>query len=790
MPDQVGHDDSMKSYLKFLSRNKLYTAIEFIGLAVSLAFVILIGSYVLQQRKAARGYPEWKNTYVVGITYGSVEMGPRTGLAGLLKENVPEIEMASVYSYLGIQGNIGDVPIHNGMIAGVNADFLDMFPIRWVSGNIDELLESNTVAIKEQFAQEMFPGEDVLGKVWTYGEQTCTIVAVFRDFGSPVFRDDELVLLQVRENGELTGGYTGGCTCIVRSDESEDKLVADIDAVMETHLKKTWERDESRAMKNGSIERMDRLYFSDLNSGSVFLKGNKSLLKMLSAVVLLLLLSAVFNYINLSSALAGRRVKEMGMRTVLGASREQIVWNFLKESLVFTAACTVMAVLLAYAFRPVFTHYVDARVSYSPVSVPFAWHWDFGRVAMVFGLALLIGLVAGWIPSRIASRFDAIRVIKGDYRTASKRILSKIFIVFQTGLSVLLIAFSLVMERQYSHLIHRPLGANVDGLYYQNLVRGTGHEDALKALPFVSGMDQIEGFPGHPYMTLSVQDKETGGMVSCAFLYCGLEAFRMYGFEVVEDFHAPNGEGFWLSESAFHRFGTDPSDPRMPDFLGGWLEGTVAGVVKDFALTDAAHVNDDLLGILYVNGDPDAQYHYRVLRIEGDRKEAEKELQALYKRFSMERDGYEGIPSLSGFMKDLLDARLGEAENYMRLIELFMFLAVMVALLGLLAMSALYASERTHDIAVRKVFGSTVEGETLKSVGSYMILVCISCLIAVPVAVWLAGKYLEDFNYRISGYGWVFAVAALITLAISFLAVLWQNLKAAKTNPAVELKKE
>ena len=409
-------------------------------------------------------------------------------------------------------------------------------------------------------------------------------------------------------------------------------------------------------------------------------------------------------------------------------------------------------------------------------------------VAGVIGLALLIGLVAGWIPSRIASRFDAIRVLKGDYRMASKRILSKVFIVFQTGLSVLLIALALVMERQYSHMVHRPLGADVDGLYYQQLVHGSGHEDALKALPFVAEMDQAEGFPGCPYMTMSMQDTENGGSISVAFVYCGPKAFRMYGFEVVEDFHAENGCGYWLSESAFNRFGTDPAEPKMPDILGEWFQGTVAGVVKDFALTDAAHVNDDLLGILSVSEDMDA--HYRVLRIEGDHKEAEKELQALYKRFSMERDGYEGIPELSGFMKDQLDAKLGEAENYMRLIELFMFLAVMVALLGLLAMSALYASEHTHDIAVRKVFGSTVRGETLKSVGSYMVLVGLSCLIAVPVAVWLAGKYLEDFNYRISGYGWIFAVAVLITLAISFLAVLWQNLKAAKTNPAIELKKE
>ena len=782
----------MKSYLKFLSRNKLYTAIEFIGLAVSLAFVILIGSYVLQQRRAAHGYPEWKDTYVIGTTYGSVEMGPRTGLAGLLKESVPEIEKASVYSYLGIDGKVGDVPLHDSMIAGVNADFLDMFPIRWVSGNPDALLESNTVALKERFVRENFPGEDVIGKLWDDGTaEPVTVVAVFRDFGSPIFRDDELVILQVREYGELsqTRGFTGGTTCFIRSDESEDKLMADIDAVLESHFRMEWGRDEARSMKNGSIERMDRLYFSDLIMGDqVFLKGNKSLLKMLSAVVLLLLLSAIFNYINLNSALAGRRVKEMGIRTVLGASREQIVWNYLKESLIFTAACTVVAIFLAYAFRPVFTHYVDAQSYHSPISVPFAWHWDFGTVAMVIGLALVIGLIAGWVPSRIASRFDAIRVLKGDYRTTSKRILSKVFIVFQTGLSVMLIAFSLVMERQYSHMIHRPLGANVDGLYCQFLVRGTGHEDALKALPFVAEMDQTNGFPGRPYMTMSMLDKETGGTISCAFLHCGPDAFRMYGFEVVEDFHAPNGNGYWLSESAFRRFGTDPAEPRMPDLLGEWFQGPVAGVVKDFALTDAAHVNDELLGILSVNDDLDA--YYRVLRINGNRKEAEKELQALYKRFSLERDGYEGTPGMSGFMKDQLEDGLGEAENYMRLIELFMFLSVMVALLGLLAMSALYASERTHDIAVRKVFGSTVEGETLKSVGSYMILAGISCLIAVPVAVWLARRYLEDFHYRISGYGWIFAVAVLITMMISFLAVLWQNLKAAKTNPSVELKKE
>ena len=782
----------MKSYLKFLSRNKLYSAIEFIGLAVSLAFVILIGSYVRQQWKAARGYPEWKKTYAVGLSTTTVEAAPRSGFAELLKAELPEIDKASLYLYLLCQGKVGDVHVNNRHITIVNPDFLDMFPIQWVSGNPDELLESNTVAIAEQYARELFPEGNAVGGIWEdRSGESHHIVAVFRNLGSPIFRCDETAFLQVNSSEAATyvNGWIGAATCLVRSNESEEKLASDIDAVLESHGKISQFSEGNGAMKHGSIERMDRLYFSDLNGGTNgLLKGNKSLLRMLSAVVLLLLLSAIFNYINLSTALAGGRVKEMTMRSVLGATKGQIVWNFLKESLLFTALCTVFAILLAYAFRPVFVHYVDTYHPQSPVSVPFAWHWDFGMVAAVIGLTVFIGLAAGWIPSRVASHFDAIRVIKGDYRTASKHVLSKIFIVFQTGLSVLLVAFSLVIGRQYSHMVHRPLGADIDGLYEQFMIADIGHEDALKSLPFVEEVARIDGYPGAPSYVMTMSAPESDGPVNMAFLDCDSKAFSMFHYEIVEDFHVPNGAGYWLSESAFRRFGINPDDPQMPSWLGDYYQKPMAGVVKDFALTDAAHVRGDLVGI--INVDDSMETHHCVLRIHGDHEKAKKELDALYRRLSIEKYGYE-IDSTGGhFMKEHLDEMLGEAKDYMRLIELFMFLAVMVALLGLLAMSALYASERTHDIAVRKVFGSTVRGETLKSVGSYMVLVGLSCLIAVPVAVWLAGKYLEDFNYRISGYGWIFVVAVLITFLISFASVLWQDLKAAKTNPAIELKKE
>ena len=780
----------MRSYLKFLSRNKLYFAIEFIGLAVSLAFVILMGSYVRQQTRLAKGAPEWKNIYVLGTSQNNVEMAPRTGLAELLKDEVPGIEKASVYNYKGCTGTVGEQSIGSGTNwISVNPDFLDMFPIRWLSGDVSSVLASNTVAISRRYAEKFFPDGNYLGKTWTNSDdESFTIVALFEDFGARIFRAESLAFLNVQTNPELEDGSYGGVSILIESREDEAKLGADIDATLEAKRLPMFDRDESRAMKNASIERLDRMYFSDLNGGNhAYMKGNRSLLWMLSAVVLLLLLSALFNYINLSCALTGRRMKEMGMRAALGASRAQIVWKYIQESLLFTAVSTVVAILLAYAFTPVFAHYIDAKVSNSSqaLSVPFGWDWDFGMVAGVVGIALLTGLLAGWIPSRIASRFDLIQVLGGSYRTTSKRILSRVFIVFQTALSIALVALALVMERQYSHMVNRPLGADLDGLYY---FFGAGHQDELKALPFVTEAGLTGGYPGAPAMTLG--SKNGDDVINVAVIFCDRDAFEMYHFEVLEDFHVPAGKGFWLSEAAYHAFCPDPSQkPALPSNLQLLGESTVAGVVRDFALSDAAHVPNDVLGLVWV-GDSSSILYAQALRISGDRDEAEKELKKLYRKISLEELGHEGYPQMNGFMKDKLDEKLGEAENYMRLIELFMLLSVLVALMGLLAVSALFAAERTHDIAVRKVYGSTVWMETWSSVRSYMVLVVIAALIAIPVAVWLCARYLEQFSFRISDYGWIFAVDVALVLVFSFLSVLWQNLKSARTNPATELKKE
>ena len=171
----------------------------------------------------------------------------------------------------------------------------------------------------------------------------------------------------------------------------------------------------------------------------------------------------------------------------------------------------------------------------------------------------------------------------------------------------------------------------------------------------------------------------------------------------------------------------------------------------------------------------------------GDRKEAYSKIMETYEEYAKDREVILNYPS---WIDETIAEAWKPAQNNMRLVEIFMLLSIIISLLGLLAMSTYYADEKSRDIAVRKVFGGTVDSEAWRTIRDYMILVGIACVIGIPIAVYAAQEYLKDFIYRLEGYWWIFVAAVVVTLGISLLSVLWQTLKAAKTNPAVELKKE
>jgi putative ABC transport system permease protein len=396
-------------------------------------------------------------------------------------------------------------------------------------------------------------------------------------------------------------------------------------------------------------------------------------------------------------------------------------------------------------------------------------------------------LIQGYLPAWIGTRMPAISVVKGEFRSKRKHVFSKVFIVLQQVFSIVLLGLATVLGLQTSHMLNRPLGADVEGDFYVQLQDGNlQHLFAEKArsLSCVGRIGHSTYFPGMAEEMIT-EDKDKG-LIRLAVLSCERTAFDIFVFQVEEKYEEPENGTVWISRQEMTRFGVDRNTENLRyHYVSG---NSIGGIVEDFAPNDVLNY-DPSVGSYLVIGPSEQQYGLLIETV-GDRRQAQKELKSLYSELSMEMNGIEDEPYMFGFITDILSERLAKVKEQLSLVRIFMILSLLLSILGLIAMSSYYADESSKDIAVRKVFGSTVEQEIWKTVMEYLVLLGLAAIIAIPISIRLASRLLEQYSYRISGYGWVFVVTVLIATMVAFLSILWQTLKAARTNPAEELKKE
>ena len=794
----------MKSYLKFLSRNKLYTAIEAVGLAVSLAFVILIGSYVVQQYEVAHESPQWKRTFVLGsdeflgLTYWDKEE---------LEMNIPEVQAATRAAMLW-QPLIrqGDQSLQcSGMEA--DADFFKVFPeYRLVEGSADDFVGKEDILISESLARKLsVDGDNLIGKVINVDQSDRTIKGVFADFDGTFFMPYDIIthisgtwVAEQERNFGSIGNYTTWFR--VREDADPDDVRAKVSALLHKNYDPIWSAEKVDSWK---AYRMDEAFFATGNSNGLTRQGNAQMLRLLTVVVLLLLLSAIFNYVNLSLALTGKRAKEMATRRLLGADKSGILWKYIGESVAFTAVCFGAALLLADLLVPMMNSLVstsdpdELMLGMGDTSVRLSFMMTPGYILAYIAGILILGVINGLLPAVAASRYQPIDVIKGTLRRRNKMVLSKVFIIVQNVLSVFLIALALVMEVQMRHMLTRPMHAATENLYYieysaRDYDMMKLFKDKVEALPFVTRAGVGRGIPGLINMTMGVKVDEEH-RVDMPVIVCDSTYFKLLGLEVEEDFGHPLTHSLWMSRSAFNAAAVSDTStvfPRRINMNGAQPE-FIGGVVTDFPARPASESSQNPNGGLIVTRAEELRYaNGMLIGTTGEDDSYDKAIRQAYREYRLETSGVEEPAWRYGFVRDINRKMLAPVRRTLRLVELFAVLAVLISLLGLLAMSTYFADENTKQIAVRKVFGSDVTHETWRNVRSYMVLTGIACAIGIPLAVWAARVYLERFAYRVENYGWVFVVAVIISLAIAFGTVLWQTLKAAKTNPAIELKKE
>ena len=646
----------MKSYFTFLSRNKLYTAIQFFGLAIALGVVLLLTLYA-------------KTEFNIG--------------------NIPEIKE---WTRL-INNELTDLTIDNNYYQvnslAVDSNFFRLMDYPLIGCERDKVLNGTDEAIiSEPFARKVFGNEDPIGRTIMYLNQTpLRVVGILPTFDptellKPV---DLLVPIRLVEKTYSWMDNFGSTQTFVTL--AEGATPGTVSRKLLDSYKSYWnywkEDNSTNTFAWGSsLTRMNEIYFSPLNYNTPFRNGTRKQVQILLAIAMILLLSAVFNYINLTVSQTGKRAHEMATRRLMGDSAGQIVLRYLAESAIFTTGCFIGGCLIAVIAKPYFEYLLSTQIamSLSPATVAYA-------------LLLLVGItgISGLVPALIIRKYSPIDIVKGNFRLQNKQLFSRLFIIVQNVISTFLIALGLTMAVQIHYLATLPTGYNTDLVaILQKRLQALPQvaEVALaRKLPFVSGHD-------------GVRQPDEEGMSWLHFSDVDSTAFRMLGFEVTERWSDPLPGMVWVTEETCRRYNLSADTPHFgKNGDEGGYRYNVCGVIRDYrSLMPLNTPTPDSHGAVGVM-DPQGYVISQVVRTQGNRSEALAAIRHTCREVSKE---VIGMPKdlEADYIDDYLDKDLTHEKNIVMLVLCFMVISILISAMGLFAMSISY-TEKQADCFVQ-----------------------------------------------------------------------------------------
>ena len=787
----------MKSYLRFLSRNKLYTAIELMGLSVALAFVLIIGSYVWQEYSISHENPNYDRIYIPtqNMPYGIYEP---------LKEQIPEIEKISFIN--SFEDEVMEVEGERFATRGlaVRGDFFDIFDYEFLIGDAGCLKSNTDIIVSESYATrlagkpELAMGMQIVPVDYT--SQAYTVTGVIQDFDCNYWKSMDVICKgesPINDGPQKNPIFTlSGVTFILVAESADAE---ELKGKVVTVFKQLWgeKMPEDRVNQFASLiglERFDRLYFSGMRLDSYLNMGDKTQLIILLIVALLLLVSAVINYINLNLALANKRAKEMATRSLVGANKLHINIKYILESVAFTAVCALVAVGIATALAPYIGQIIDGQT----ITIPF----NAGGIVIYLLFIVTVGGLCGLVPALNISSIKPISIVNGTYKRKSRAGLNRAFILIQNILAVTLIASAIVLDMQMNHMIDMPLGADIKDKFVISTAAETSDDmiplmDEISQLPFVKKVALSRGYPTEMSYGTIMQKENSTEMQPVNLLICDTEAFEMWDFDIKESTGAPLAHSVWFSENFYNYLETrEAAENQAKEWNGNFnsvridnFGGVLCNIPGDNAMNE--NVNEAMVAVIVLPREEFGVYNNEILVETNDDHEAATEaFSRIYRKFSEEYDGVYIEPWTFGYVEDMMVNKIRQDNQTITLLKIFTILSVLLSVLGLVAMSTYFASEREKGIAIRKVFGGTMSSETKRNIKEYMVITICASAVAIPVAWLFCGRYLEEFAYRIELSVWPFVIAVALALLISLTSVLWQTIRAASTNPAEALKKE
>ena len=807
------------SYVKIAIRNvvrqKLYSTINILGLAVGVAACITIILYVQDELSYDRYHEKADRIYRVALSanIGGNDFNAALSaapVAATLLEEFPEVESVTRIGYIGGYPVIryGDRVFSEELHTAADSTIFDVFDIPFIIGDPKTALtEPNSLVITESTAKRYFGDENPMGKMLTSDKVNERMVTgVIEDFPhNSHFHYDFLLSFVTNPLSRSTVWLNINLYSyiVLKEGASAEELEAKFPDMMrkyvgpqiEQALGVSWDQmGEDGSSYEFFLQPLTDIHLYSHLDREIEVNGNITYIYIFSIIAAFILIIACINFMNLATARSANRAREVGVRKTLGSNRGQLIRQFLVESVILTFVAVILAMILVQLVLPWFNNVVGLQLSFKYSNLP----W------IILG-TVVVGILAGSYPAFFLSAFNPAIVLRGAQKVKGKGSrLRSVLVVFQFTISIILFTGTLIVRNQLAYMQEKEPGYNPENLLVVEKTDDIGQQieafkQELGENPGILEVTNSDCIPGKPPSGESVfgMSTPTGDQMQILAMYSTDFNFQeTYGIKMAEgrffsEEYSTDSNSVVLNQAAVEAYGIDdPVGKELITYFGGpdnpSPRPTIIGVMEDFHFESLHSEIRPMVIIPFGFGGFGRNFgRYTTLRIRPDNIPALlSSVEETWMGFALDQ-AFEYV-----FFEDDFNTLYQNESRTQTIASMFAVLAIFVACLGLLGLASFSAEQRTKEIGIRKVLGATVTGIFTLLSSDVVKLVAISALLSLPISWYALHNWLENFAYRVSFSLLTFFITALVALVIALLTVTWQVLKAAMADPVTALRYE
>ncbi|APS40269.1 ABC transporter permease [Salegentibacter sp. T436] len=808
----------IKNYFKIAWRNiwnnKLFSAINIISLAIGLSASFVIGMMIYHDFSFDKFHPNQERIYRVTSQFESPEGisgfgGVNVPLKQTIKDEVPGIETAvSFFTFTPYELNVNDAVFKDpeGAIF-TDKSYFEIFHYRWLAGNRAALDQPNTVVLTQKKAKKYFPNlslSKIIGKTIIYNDSTQAdisgIVSGFSQNSDLIF--DEFISLPTALQSEMKSAVTNESWNSSNSNSqmfvllNKNTKIADLQARLD---KLAIENEHKELVKDGhhtryALQPLAELHFSEFG---IFDYGNssadKSVLISLLLIALFLLALGCINFINLNTAQATQRAKEIGIRKTLGSSKKQLIFQFLGETFLLTLISGFLSVLFGYGLFKIFSEFLSQNFQYNLILKP-------QIIGSIILLLIVVSLLAGIYPALILSRFKPVSVLKSKVFFKSDRAgFRKFLTFFQFTIAQIFIIATILVGKQIHYMMNKDLGFKSNEIAYfnfpyqdQNIDKRYVLKNELKSNPKISNISLASATPSSYKMhgqKLSYAGKDGEANVYFEQLFGDINYLELFDIQLLAGRKPLNDsiQEYVINETLLNEIGfQNPQEALNKNIKINDKLFPIVGVMEDF---NQRSLKSEIKPMAFL---PDAyrngrtQFSTLSFRVNPNNNLGAtiKEIQEKWEHI------YPDSELTVKFMDETVASFYKKEKSIAKLLTWATGLSILISIMGLLGL-VIYTTERkTKEIGIRKVLGASLLKLNLTLCKEFIFPILLAVVFAIPIAWYGLNKWLQDFAYRTDSNWWVFIVSTTLMIIIALLVMSFKTIQAALRNPAKSLRTE